>query len=97
MHNVRESPLLPAVVLVIGVTLLFVILSAPDGADSARVELAAYPFPCLYLPVINQEAISAGQIETDPSQISPAASYPPPSGPCGQRLPKWLYLPIIRR
>jgi hypothetical protein len=89
--------LLPAIVLIIGVTLLFIMLSAPDGADSARVEQAAYPFPCLYLPVIKQEAIDAGQIETEPSHIAPAATYPPPGGPCGQRLPKWLHMPIIRR
>ena len=96
MHNIPQSLWLPAVVLVAGVTLLFAMLSAADGADMARVAPSAYPSPCLYLPIIKQEASNAAQSETDPPPVAPAAAYPPP-GPCGQRLPMWLYLPIIRR
>jgi hypothetical protein len=100
MHNIRESLWLPAVVLAIGAALMFAILSAVDGADMASFGPSAYPSPspCLYLPVIRQQAAGAAQSGVGPMQLTPAATaYPPPTDPCGLKIPSRLYLPIIQR
>jgi hypothetical protein len=102
MHNVRESLWLPAAVLAIGVALMFVVLSAADGAGLARVGPAAYPSPspCLFLPVIRQQASGANAAGSGvgPLQITPApTAYPPPIDVCNLKGPMGLYLPIIQK
>jgi hypothetical protein len=96
MRNVRESLWLPAAVLAIGVALMLAVLTAADRASPARVDVSAYPPPCLLLPMIYQNigAARSAQTTDDSFRMAPAVTaYPPPI--CYHLLGRRALLPII--